>query len=245
MANLGAQDAESIIAAVAEYRQQGIACNSFGFGLGNYNDNILEQMANRGDGYYAYIDTAKETRRVFTEELGSRLNVIARDAKIQVQFDPRRVRRYRLIGYENRDIADKDFRNDAVDAGEVGSGKSATALYELELHGTDDPHRAAMDFGTVFVRYENVATGKVEEISTRLARSCYRERTPENSPRFFLAACAAEFAEILRGSEHAQGGSLAGLTHYLDRVAAELPLDERVQELRQLVHRSRGLPRAQ
>ncbi len=105
------------------YKRQGITFSSVGFGLGAYNDELLETLSNRGDGSYLFVDSAAEARRVFTGEFSAALQTVARDAKIQVEFDPRRVRRYRLIGYENRAIADKDFRNDAVDAGEVGSGR--------------------------------------------------------------------------------------------------------------------------
>ncbi len=243
MANLGPQDAKDILKEVDTFRRQGISFNSVGFGMGNYNDNVLEQMANKGDGSYVYVDTAKEAKRVFTEEMGKRLNIIAKDAKIQVEFNPKRVRRYRLIGYENRDIADRDFRNDSVDAGEVGSGQSATALYEIELQETDRPLQAP-DLGTVYVRYQNVETNQVEEISSRLVNSLIMNRSPERCPRFFLAASVAEFAEIMRGSEHAAGSSLADVERVLSQVAKQLPLDRQVQEFQQLVHKAKGLPRA-
>jgi len=154
-----------------------------------------------------------------------------------------------LIGYENRDIADKDFRNDAIDAGEVGSGQSATALYELEL--TDGAGELAADtavalpMGTVYVRYRNLDTGNVEEISHRLDGGIVSRPTVQAAPRFYLAASAAEFAELLRQSEHAADGSLDALRGVLQQVAVQLPLDNRVLELLDLVTRAKGLPRAE
>jgi Ca-activated chloride channel family protein len=240
-ANIGITAAESILDQVKGFRDQGITCTSVGFGAGTYNDALLEKLADSGDGSYVFVDSRREARRIFVEELSATLQTVAKDAKIQVEFDPRRVRRYRLIGYENRDIADEKFRDDTVDAGEVGSGQSATALYELELQGL-----AEADLGTVYVRYRNVDTGRVEEISHRLEAAAVRTRTPETDPRFFLAACAAEFAELLRESEHTAGGSFDQLRSVLERVAAQPALrnNSRVQELLELVRLAKGLPRA-
>jgi Ca-activated chloride channel family protein len=243
VANVGLTDAESMLGEVASLRRQGITFMSAGFGIGAYNDALLEQLANRGDGSYAYVGSRRDARRVFAEEMSATLQTIARDAKIQVAFDPARVRRYRLIGYENRDIADKDFRNDAVDAGEVGSGQSATALYELELR-RGDWGAVQGDLGTVYVRYEDLRSEKVEEVSRRLEGALIARRSVRAAPRFHLAACAAEFAEILRESEHARGGSLRSVRHVLEEVARELPLDRRVRELLYLVARAQGLPKA-
>jgi Ca-activated chloride channel family protein len=240
-ANIGITASDDILDRVRGFRDQGISCTSVGFGAGTYNDELLEKLANNGDGSYVFVDSRQEARRVFVEEMSATLQTIAKDAKVQVEFDPHRVRRYRLIGYENRDIADEKFRDDTVDAGEVGSGQSATALYELELQGAP-----GADLGTVFVRYRNVDTGGVEEISHRLEGASVRKRTPESDPRFFLAACAAEFAELLRGSEHAAGGSFDALRPVLEETAAQPALrgNARVQELLDLVRRAKGLPRA-
>ncbi len=240
-ANIGATAGEEILGQVKAFRDKGITCTCVGFGAGTYNDALLEKLADSGDGSYAFVDSKAEARRIFVEELSATLQTVAKDAKIQVDFDPARVRRYRLIGYENRDIADDKFRDDTVDAGEVGSGQSATALYEVELQGA----RGA-DLGTVYVRYRDVDSGRVEEISHRLEAASVRARTPESDPRFFLAACAAEFAELLRTSEHAAGGSFDALRETLERAASQPALRDnpRVQELLELVRRAKGLPRA-
>jgi len=244
IANVGSDKADAMLANVKKFRDQGITFTGVGFGSAGYNDVLMENLANRGDGNYVYVDSEAEAQRVFVDDMAATLQTMAKDAKIQVDFDPSRVRRYRLIGFENRKIADKDFRNDTVDAGEVGSGQSSTALYELELFPTERVAGAVQDIGTVYVRYQNVETGKVEELSHRIAQSVIKKRIPAKAPRFYLAACAAEFAEILRQSEHANDGDIDNVRHTLEQVAIALPLDARVQELLQLVRSAKGLPRA-
>jgi Ca-activated chloride channel family protein len=173
--------------------------------------------------------------------LAATLQTVARDARIQVDFNPNRVRRYRLIGYENRDIEDERFRDDTIDAGEVGSGQCSTALYELELIGRPSADRQD-DLGTVFVRYRDVETGQFEEISSRLSSAIVRRLTVESAPRFFLAAGAARFAEILRQSEHAQNGNLMDVFRVVEQVSLALPLDRDVRELAELIRKSENLP---
>jgi len=243
VANVGLTAAEEILEKVKHFREQGITFTSVGFGAGSYNDALLERLANQGDGAYEFVDSCEQARHVFGEQMAA-LQTIAKDMKIQVEFDARRVRRYRLIGYENRDVADKDFRNDAVDAGEVGSGQSATALYEVELLEQPEAEAVPADLGTVHLRYRTVDTNEVEEVSYRLESSSIKKRAPKTDPRFFLAAAVAEFAEILRQSEHAGDSSLDSVERVLAQVAVELPLDQKVKELLQLVRRAKGLPRA-
>jgi len=244
VANVGSDDADEMLANVEAFRKQGIALTAAGIGSGAYNDALMERLANRGDGNYVFVDSEAEARRVFVEDMAATLQTIAKDVKIQVAFDPARVRRYRLIGFENRDIADADFRNDAVDAGEIGSGQSATALYEVELLPpvADGP---AANLGTVYVRYRDLETDKVEEIAHDIESDAVRSRAVAESPRFYLAACAAEFAEILRESEHASDGSLDNVRNVMERVAIQLPLDKGVQELLGMVRAAKGLPKAE
>ena len=242
VANVGPADADELLGHAAAYRDHGITFTSIGFGTGSYDDRLLEQLSNRGDGSYLFVGSDDEAKRLFVDDLAATRPTIARDVKIQVDFDPKRVRRYRLIGYENRDIADADFRNDAVDAGEVGSGQSATALYELELLPAADAD-GPRDIGTVFVRYENPETGKVEEIASRLPVEP-SALTVSSAPRFYLAASAVQFAELLRGSEHARHGNLAEVSGVLQGVTAALPLDGQARELLELVERAQGLPPA-
>lgn len=243
VANVGRTEANDVLAEVAQDRQQGITLTCVGVGYGAYNDAFLEAMADRGDGRYVFLDSSDDAREALVGQLAATLQTVARDARIQVQFNPARVRRYRLIGYENRDIEDRRFRDDTVDAGEVGSGQCSTALYEMEL-ATPQAGEDDIDLGTVFVRYRNSETGQIEEISRPLTNSLVRRRTVEEDPRFFLAAGAVRFAEWLRQSEHAKDASLQQIQDVLDRVSNALPLDQSVRDLAVLAHQAQNLPRA-
>jgi len=243
VANVGQTEAQAVLDEVAGDRKQGITLTCVGVGYGAYNDAFLEAMADRGDGRYVFLDSSGEARDALVGQLAATLQTVAKDARIQVEFNPARVRRYRLIGYENRDIEDQRFRDDTVDAGEVGSGQCSTALYELELVAPSSTD-ADTNLGTVFVRYRHAESGQIEEISRPLAGSLIRRRSVEEDPRFFLAAGAARFAEWLRQSEHAQHTSLADVQRVLDHVSAALPLDRDVQDLAALAHQAENLPRA-
>ena len=133
--NVGLASTEELIDLIQRKRKAGIALTTLGFGSGNYNDHLLEQLADEGNGNYAYIDRLSEAKKVLSEELSSTLLTIASDVKIQIEFNPARVSEYRLIGYENRILNEEDFANDKVDAGEIGAGHRVTALYEISLVG--------------------------------------------------------------------------------------------------------------
>ena len=133
--NVGTSDVEALKTLIEKKRKKGISLTTLGFGAGNYNDHLMEQLADVGNGNYAYIDTLHEARKVLVEEITSTLMTIAKDVKIQLEFNPQWVAEYRLIGYENRMLAREDFNNDKVDAGEIGAGHTVTAIYELALKG--------------------------------------------------------------------------------------------------------------
>ena len=135
VANLGNTDPESILARVRPDAEQGIQLVTVGFGMGNYNDVLMEQLADKGDGFYAYVNQLDDARTLFGEQLTSTLDTVALDAKAQVEFNPDVVEAYRLVGYENRAVPDSEFRNDEVDAGAIGAGHASTALYALRLTG--------------------------------------------------------------------------------------------------------------
>ncbi|WJG10807.1 VWA domain-containing protein [Aliiglaciecola sp. LCG003] len=152
--NVGRVDHQQLIDLIERKREQGIALTTLGFGQGNYNDHLMEQLANKGNGNYAYIDTLNEARKVLVDELDATLHSVARDVKIQVEFNPANVSEYRLIGYENRVLQQEDFNNDKVDAGEIGAGHQVTAFYELVLADGDKYHDP--------LRYQNAQTGANE-----------------------------------------------------------------------------------
>jgi Ca-activated chloride channel family protein len=206
--------------------------------MGNYNDVLMEQLANKGDGRYAYVDTLEEARRLFVEELTGTLQTIATDAKVQVEFEPSIVSRWRLIGYENRDVADERFRDDTVDAGEIGAGHSVTALYEIKLRD-DAPRRG--DAATLRLRYRSKETGRIVELAHDLALSDFA-KSWESAPRGLrLASVVAEFAEQLKGGYWAKGGSLADVSRRARELAAELSGQERVADLASLASRAASL----
>ena len=245
VANMGGTTrAEEMLVRVKHSSAEGITLSTVGFGLGNYNDVLMEKLANQGDGNYHYVDSLDEARRVFKENLTGLLQTIARQVKIQVEFDPERVQRWRLLGYENRDVADRDFRNDKVDAGEVGAGHQVTALYELKLEdGVDDRDR----LGTVRVRYQYPAhdrkrADKVEEMDHPITAESVLGKFAAAPAAGRLQAVAAEFAEILRGSYWARESSLADLAKVAGAVADDLPRGtetrEKAEELIRLIRKA-------
>ena len=223
--NVGRTGSDSILKEIRSNLDQGVSLTTVGFGMGNYNDILMEQLANDGDGAYHYVDTLAEARKVFVDNLVGTLQDIAKDAKVQVEFNPEVVRSYRLLGYENRSVADEDFRDDTVDAGEVGAGHSVTALYEVKLHPDADGA-----LGVVSVRYEDPDSGEVSEITRTLQRGELVASFADATPRFQLAAVVAEYAEVLRESYWAQEGSLAEVAAEASRVRRLLPQDVDVEE---------------
>lgn len=133
--NVGISDFDSLKQMAADKRKTGVSLTTLGFGVDNYNEHLMEQLADAGDGNYAYIDNLREARKVLVDQLSSTLAVVAKDVKLQVEFNPAQVSEYRLLGYENRALKREDFNNDKVDAGEIGAGHTVTALYEIVPKG--------------------------------------------------------------------------------------------------------------
>ncbi len=220
VANVGITEPGGMLETIQASVDRGITLSTIGFGMGNYNDVLLEQLANDGNGNYYYIDTLREARRIFVHNLTGTLQVIGFDAKVQVDFDPEVTDRYRLIGYENRAIADEDFRDDAVDAGEIGAGHSITALYELALQ--DDVTEGTV--ATVYIRYQDADTEEVIEINATIDVADLGESFDEAPADFRLHACVAEFSELLRESYWAQDGN------YVDLLTLAAPLEEEMAD---------------
>lgn len=230
---------DTLLEYIEDHGRRGVALTTLGFGRGNYNDRDMERFANRGDGNYHFIDDRNEALRVLGDEMMGTLEVIARDVKIQVEVNDALVESYRLIGYENRDVADADFRNDAVDAGEIGSGHSVTALLELDLR--DDAVITRNErLATVRVRYEMPdEEGEGREIEQAIWSHQVHDRFEDASASFRLAAAVAEFAEVLRGGES------AGEARFdeIERVVrgAQADGDLQVEELAALVSQANAL----
>jgi Ca-activated chloride channel family protein len=233
-ANVGATGPDSILKVIHQYSAQGIDLTTVGFGMSGYNDSMMQQLADQGNGNAAFVDTLQAAQRLFGENLTGTLQVIARDAKIQVDFNPAVVSRYRLLGYEKRAIADGDFRNDKVDAGEVGAGQSVTALYEVVLTGQGTGSAL-----TVQIRYADALTGQVYEAAQPFARTRFISDAAQAAPDWQLAVAAAGFAGWLRGDEPAI--PLAQVQTLAARAAAHLANDADVQEFARLVAQAGSL----
>ena len=235
VANVGATGSDAILKKIRSHVEEGITLTTVGFGMGNFNDILMEQLANNGNGSYAYVDNLNEAKRVFVENLTGTLQVIAKDAKVQVDFNPQTVSRFRLIGYENRRLSHDDFRDDDVDAGEIGSGHSVTAFYEIKLH-----QGATGQLAAVFVRYENPDTHSVSEISENIFTTELKSTFEATSAQFQLAASIAEFAEILRESYWAQEGSLEAVQQTIEEIQLQIS-NEQIDELTHLVSQAISL----
>lgn len=232
VANVGETGPDAILREVRAHVEEGITLTTVGFGMGNFNDILMEQLANKGNGSYAYVDTLNEAKRIFVENLTGTLQVIARDAKVQVEFNPEVVSRFRLLGYENRRLDHDDFRDDDADGGEIGSGHSVTALYEIKLH-----EDALGQLATVFIRHEDPDTRQVGEISEDIFAAELADAFEDASPEFQLAAAIAEFAEILRDSFWAQEGSLEAVHQVIEGILPQIH-DEQSDELARLVNQA-------
>jgi Ca-activated chloride channel family protein len=230
VANFGATEHEVILSEIRHYVEEGVTLTTVGFGMDNYNDVLMEQLADNGDGFYAYVDDMPEARRLFVDEITGTLQTIAMDAKVQVDFNPDVVMRYRLVGFENRAIADDDFRDNSVDAGEIGAGHSVTALYEVKLYP-----EAHGNIATVFMRWQDPDTRQVVELSRDFSTGDLAYEFEDANPYFQRAVIVAEYAEILKQSYWAEGSSLSHVYHEAVRIHEYLPHDERMNEFMGLI----------
>jgi Ca-activated chloride channel family protein len=233
VANVGRTGADDILKQIKKYADMGITLTTVGFGMGNYNDVLLEKLGNKGNGSYAYVDNLSEAKRIFVDNLTGTLQVIARDVKIQVDFNPKVVRSYRLLGYENRDVADNKFRDDKEDGGEVGAGHEVTALYEVKYQDVNPKGQ----IGKVFIRYEDPEQNKVVEINQEISSEVMIRYFDRASDEFKLAAAAAEFSEILRKSYWAKGSTFADVLGLVKEINMESDSPE-VIELMSLISKA-------
>ncbi|WP_348749890.1 vWA domain-containing protein [Pseudomonas rhodesiae] len=224
--NVGVSDFDSLKQMAAQQRKSGVSLTTLGFGVDNYNEHLMEQLADAGDGNYAYIDTLREARKVLVDQLSSTLAVVARDVKLQVEFNPARVSEYRLLGYENRALKREDFNNDKVDAGEIGAGHTVTALYEivpkgqkgwlepLRYAGAPVAERQSEELAMLRVRYKPAAGG-----DSRLIERPITGQTTQASDDLRFAAAVAAFAQQLKGDGRYTGSMTLKDTAALARSA--------------------------
>jgi len=218
--NVGTVNFEALKDLVEEKRKTGISLTTLGFGTGNYNDHLMEQLADAGNGNYSYIDTLNEAQKVLVDEMSSTLNTIAKDVKIQLEFNPAVVAEYRLIGYENRALKREDFNNDKIDAGEIGAGHTVTALYEVTLNSSQaravDPLRYASfkstrqnssevhsnELAYLRLRYKEPSGTKSKLIEQVIKTSDIETQLANTSNRYRFSASVAGFGQLLRGGKY-------------------------------------------
>lgn len=217
--NVGISDFETLKQLAADKRKTGVSLTTLGFGTDNYNEQLMEQLADAGDGNYAYIDNLREARKVLVDQLSSTLAVVAKDVKIQVEFNPAEVSEYRLLGYENRALKREDFSNDKIDAGEIGAGHTVTALYEVVPVGAKgwlEPLRHAQakeqgkagEIAWLRLRYKAPEGGASKLVERPIAKG---EATPiaRASDDLRFAAAVAAFAQQLKDAKYTGNFGLA------------------------------------
>ena len=212
--NVGVSSDAEMVRLIEQRREEGTFLTVLGFGTGNLKDSKMEQMADKGNGHYAYIDSFREAQKVFVQEFGGTLFTVAKDVKIQVEFNPARVQSYRLLGYENRLLQKEDFKDDRKDAGELGSGHSVTALYEVVPVGAQSVTlsedsltyqetslrpgaKHSSELLTVRLRYKDPKGS-----TSRLLETPVADRTGAATEDMRFASAVAEFAMLLRDSEN-------------------------------------------
>ena len=215
--NVGTTHFEALKELVELKRKGGVSLTTLGFGTGNYNDHLMEQLADVGNGNHAYIDSIREANKVLVNEMNSTLFTIAKDVKIQVEFNPQTVAEYRLVGYENRALRNEDFNNDKIDAGEIGAGHTVTAIYEVILTGANktwteplryqNNHEAgkrrssmASELGEIRIRYKQPDADK-STLTKWVVNKGDIIDFDETSENFRFSAAVAAFGQLLRGGD--------------------------------------------
>lgn len=219
--NVGTYSFEGLMNLIEKKRKKGVSLTTLGFGVGNLKEKNLEQLANRGNGNYFYLDSFKEARRVLGDGLTGNMLTIAKDVKLQVEFNPKNVLEYRLVGYDNRKLANKDFNNDKVDAGEIGSGHTVTAIYEIVLADSEyakslkqqlryqsEPESKTeteasfpKELAFVKIRYKEPEGSKSKLLEYPILRSSVKKSVEETSEDFRFAAAVSYFGHLLRESK--------------------------------------------
>lgn len=235
--NVGVTGTDALVRLAEENAKSGVFLSVLGFGMGNHNDSMLEQVSNKGNGNYAFIDTDAEARKVLVEQMSGTLVTIAKDVKIQIDFNPIEVAAYRLIGYENRMLAAQDFNDDKKDAGEIGAGHTVTALYEVIPAGAqsdvtpppvDESRYQRQPKPTKEARSGEMLTLKIRykepdgDTSTKLTFLIKDEgkRFGQASHDFRFAASVASFGMLLRDSQHKGNATYAGVLEIATEAAS-------------------------
>ena len=226
--NVGTTSQDELVQLIEDKAKSGVFLTVLGFGLGNYKDSTMEKLADKGNGNYGYVDSLNEAKKIFVEQMSGTLITIAKDVKIQIEFNPSKVAGYRLVGYENRLLAKEDFNNDKKDAGEIGAGHTVTALYEIVPAGQPIPAAGNVDA----LKYQTpAATTPAATESPELLTLKLRYKAPDGdisqlvsvpvtdagkkfsqaSPDFVWAAAVAQFGQLLRDSTNKGNATMASV----------------------------------
>ena len=233
--NIGITDRDELINLIEEQRDKGIFLTTIGVGAGNLNDANMEQLANNGNGTYEYIDDIKQAKKVFVEEFG-KLYTVAKDVKIQIDFDPILVKRYRLIGYENRVLENEDFEDDTKDAGELGANQTVTAFYEVELM----PRTSYLGLVPLNVSFRYKQPDS-DESELMIVKAVDEEKTwAECSDDYRFAASVASFSLLLRDSEYKGETSFDDVLQWVEGAYSYDPSGYRAEFL-ELVNKAKSL----
>lgn len=231
--NVGVSSESELDELITEKKESGVFLSVLGFGTGNIKDNKMETLADRGNGNYAYIDSLSEAKKVLVEQMGATLVTVAKDVKLQVEFNPAYVKGYRLLGYENRMLQTEDFDDDKKDAGEIGAGHMVTALYEIipvdseqeipetELKYQSETGSVGVENGewlNLKIRYKAPDSDESRLCSYPVTEDAYREQPGED---FYFAAAVAEFGLLVRDSEYKKDASFENVRELLKLVDTE------------------------
>jgi len=230
--NVGITSEGGLTRLIKDQKDRGVFLSVLGFGTGNLKDNKMEAMADNGNGQYSYVDSIAEARKVLVEEMGGTLFTVAKDVKFQVEFNPARIKGYRLIGYENRVMADQDFEDDTKDGGEIGAGHRVTVLYELipadsrelipetslkyqtrpketsQAPDTDTPPAYDDEWLTIKIRYKQPDQDRSDLLEYPVKDDSFHTQMPED---MVFASCVAETGLLLKSSEYASNASYASV----------------------------------
>jgi protein containing von willebrand factor len=233
--NVGINNTEELTKFIEEQRESGIYMSVLGFGMGNYRDDMAETIADKGNGNYAYIDDLTEAKKVLVNEFGGTLFTVAKDVKLQVEFNPKYVKAYRLIGYENRMLAKEDFTNDKKDAGEIGAGHTVTALYELVpsdgkiaqdlryQHKTLNDQANSGEIAFLKIRYKDPKEKDAKSVEVTEPLPFNNKKLSDTSVDFRFAASVAEFGMLLRESDNKANASYEQVVKLAEEATGDDP----------------------
>jgi secreted protein with Ig-like and vWFA domain len=228
--NLGNANPDSLAKLVTQLRDSGIAFDAAGISAIDLNDEVLEALTRQGDGRYYLLDSAESANESFASQIAGSLRPSAQNVKVQIEFNPQRVGRYKLLGFEKHRLNQQDFRNDKVDAAEMAAAEAGVAVYQFEIkpNGTGD-------VGNVSVRFRDLSTGQMVENRWPIPFESNTPRLEQSEPSMQLAACSALFAAKLAGGPLADSVDLASLQNILANLPEQTANQPRVQQLRTMV----------